>query len=113
MSFGKRAPAGPTNSRVEFDGDAAPAVDPALAAQLSAWPKKQDDGDASARAGARVNLTLSLIARFVLLFGVLSFLIHDILMTGDINQIVAAVAVAMLADYARVLRKALRSAAGV
>lgn len=91
-----------------IDADAAEAeIDMATVAEISAW-----SGAAQKRQGARsANLAMSLIVRGLIIFIAFAFVVNDALGKGGVNQWFALALFAMVADYGRVLRKALRSGA--
>lgn len=117
MPFGKRtsraqrAASSSPASRERRETREALAVDEATLADITAWPDKHKSSEYDRRAAARLNIVLSLAARAVIIFAAIYFLAHGMLASGDINQWLAWGLFAMVGDYIRVLRKALRETA--
>lgn len=116
MPFGKRGISAPRPSParrpVEAFNVEAPAhnVDEATLARIGAWRGEDAPDLETPRASAAdANLKTALIVRAIIIFAAVYYFIHIFLTSGEINRLVGAGIFALLVDYGRVLRKALRS----
>ena len=118
MPFGKKQPAAASVSRkpaarpapsANAAADLAPAVDAATIAEITAWPK--DEAPKPRFSAEKANLMAALVVRAILIVIAGGYLIGGLLAHGEFNRLLGLLLFAMVADYGRVLAKALRMSA--
>ncbi|HXI87886.1 MAG TPA: hypothetical protein VNH64_10535 [Parvularculaceae bacterium] len=112
MPFGRKGVSTLTNMPEPRERAAdRPSVDPATVAEITAWPKHGGEAEAPASftlTRSQTNLAAALIARGVIIFAAIFFLLRGFFASGDINQWLAFAIFAMIGDLLRVVRKTIR-----